>query len=48
METYLFQNQNIVVEVNAASYMAAQEIAGKEAVLLASGKEEVAAYDAVN
>ena len=49
MDTYLFERADgSVVEVCAASYMAAQEIAGKDAGLIASGHDEVAAYDAAN
>ena len=42
-EVFLFQRADgSVVEVRAASYMAAQEIAGKDAGLIASGHDEVA------
>jgi hypothetical protein len=46
MDTYLFQRADgSLVEVNATSYVAAQEIAG-DALCVASGSEAVAAYDA--
>lgn len=48
MDTYLFQRADgSLVEVNATCYVAAQEIAGDDALCVASGSEAVAAYDAV-
>jgi hypothetical protein len=47
MDTYLFQKADgSLIEVNATCYVAAQEIAGDDALCVASGSEAVAAYDA--
>ena len=49
MERYLFkQPDHQLVEVVATSYVAAQEIAGEDAVCLAVGEDEIAAYDAAS
>jgi hypothetical protein len=47
MDTYLFQKADgSLVEVNATCYVVAQQIAGDDAICVASGSEAVSAYDA--
>jgi len=47
MDTYLFEREDgSLVEVVAVSYLAAQKIAGDDAVCIASGADAVVEYDA--